>query len=80
MSYDDYLDAVPASLYRSGIRDCITAIADVAADMSNWSSAETERALEAFPDLTADQWVWCQRGMHRAIAAIGELLDEHDRV
>ena len=48
----------------------------LASDMANWSSAETAAATEATPDLTADQWMWAQRGVHRALAAIDALRDK----
>lgn len=48
----------------------------LASDMANWSSAETAAATEAAPDLTADQWMWAQRGVHRALAAIDALRGE----
>ena len=52
------------------------AIDRLASDMANWSSAETAAATEAAPDLTADQWVWAQRGVHRALFAIDALREE----
>lgn len=52
------------------------AVDRVASDMANWSSAETKAATSAIPDLSVDQWVWAQRGMHRAIAAIDALRDK----
>ena len=51
------------------------AVDRVASDMANWSSAETTAATSAIPDLNVDQWIWAQRGMHRALAAIDALRE-----
>jgi len=62
--------------YEAGHRDALsTAVQRVealASEMRNWSSAETTAATEAAPDLTADQWLWAQRGVLRSISAIKE--------
>ena len=59
--------------YLAGINAAREAVDRLASDMANWSSAETAAATEATPDLTADQWMWAQRGVHRALAAIEAL-------
>lgn len=41
-------------------------------DMANWSSAETQEALTAFPELTVDQWLWAQRGVRRSVQVLTE--------
>ena len=52
------------------------AVDRLASEMANWSSAETVAATGAVPDLTADQWMWAQRGVWRALAAIDVLREE----
>ena len=39
-------------------------------EMANWSSAETQEALAAFPELTVDQWMWAQRGVRRSVQVL----------
>ena len=51
------------------------AVDRLASEMANWSSAETVAATGAVPDLTADQWMWAQRGVWRALAAIDALKE-----
>lgn len=62
--------------YDAALRDAAESVDKVAADMANWSSPETADALEAFPELTAEQWIWAQRGVYRSIAAIESLGGE----
>jgi hypothetical protein len=62
--------------YAVGLDAAREAVDLLASDMANWSSAETAAATEAAPDLTADQWMWAQRGVHRALAAIDALREE----
>ena len=65
---------VVASMVISAALDAAREAVDrVASDMANWSSAETTAATSAIPDLNVDQWIWAQRGVHRAIAAIDAL-------
>ena len=62
--------------YRDALDAAREAVDRLASDMANWSSAETAAATEATPDLTADQWMWAQRGVHRSLAAIDALRGE----
>ena len=59
--------------YAAGLDAAREAVDRLASDMANWSSAETAAATDATPDLTVDQWMWAQRGVHRALAAIEAL-------
>ena len=52
------------------------ALLQVEADMSNWSSDETRAATDVFPELTADQWIWAQRGVGRSLLIIRALQSE----
>lgn len=52
------------------------ALKGLASHMANWSSAETVAATNAIPDLNVEQWMWAQRGVYRAIAAIDALRQE----
>lgn len=56
-----------------GVQAAREAVDRLASDMANWNSAETADATTAFADLSADQWIWAQRGVHRALAAIDAL-------
>lgn len=47
-----------------------TQVEDMASQMRNWSSPETEAAIGAYPELTAEQWIWAQRGMYRALSVV----------
>ena len=60
---------------RKGVQAARDAVDRVASDMANWSSAETTGATSVMPDLNVDQWIWAQRGMHRALAAIDALKE-----
>lgn len=55
------------------------AVNRVASNMANWTSAETALATRAFPDLSHDQWMWAQRGVRRALAAIDALRKRSGR-
>lgn len=52
------------------------ALEGLSSDMANWSSAETVAATNAIPDLNVEQWMWAQRGVYRAIAAIDALRNQ----
>lgn len=65
--------------YAAGLEAARAAIDRVASDMANWSSAETAAATDATPDLSVDQWMWAQRGVHRALAAIDALSANTDK-
>lgn len=49
------------------------ALRQLETDMRNWSSDETRAVTDVVPDLTADSWIWAQRGVGRAIQVIHEL-------
>ena len=61
--------------YQRGLDAAREAVDRLASEMANWSSAETVAATGAVPDLTADQWMWAQRGVWRALAAIDALKE-----
>lgn len=65
-----------AEVRRDALDAAREAVNRLASDMANWSSAETAAATDATPDLSVDQWMWAQRGVHRAIAAIDALRGE----
>lgn len=60
--------------YAAGLDAVREALEGLASHMANWSSAETVAATNAIPDLSVEQWMWAQRGVYRAIAAIDALM------
>lgn len=58
------------------IEACLDDLQKLENHMSNWSSDETTAALLAFPELTAAEWTWAQRGLARAQGEIRRLLEE----
>lgn len=68
----------------AGLRDCEQRVLDearqtiatLAEDMADWSSEETTTAYQAMPGLTAGEWMWAQRGVQRALAALDDLRDK----
>ena len=65
--------------YKQGQQDmlakCIHGLESLHKEMRNWSSEETEAVLAVYPELTAEQWVWAQRGVDRAIADLRALRE-----
>lgn len=56
------------------LRDAAAAIDKLVKDMANWSSDETRAAVDAFDDITYDEWTWAQRGVLRAAQVVSELV------
>ena len=52
------------------ISAAVDRVKNLAKDMSDWSSDETRAVTDVVPELTADQWIWAQRGVLRTIAAL----------
>ena len=75
-----YISSDPIQAYKDGYSAGLDAAREavdrLASDMAKWSSAETAAATEAIPDLTVDEWMWAQRGVHRALVAIDALGDK----
>ena len=65
-----------AKVREDTIAKCIAAVDELQSDMANWSSDETRAATDVVPDLTADKWIWAQRGVGRSIQILRALQEK----
>lgn len=65
-----------AKVREDTIAKCIAAVDELQSDMANWSSDETRAATDVVPDLTADKWIWAQRGVGRSIQILRSLQEK----